>query len=150
MIVIIGILATLLIQSFDSLRGKAERAKCESNLRSLFVATASYVEDQKTWPQISTQDYGKPAYVDAWVAALTPYGIARINWICPSAQRAFENIDYVAKPRLDYMPTPFGPEPREPYMYSMQPWFIERGDVHGSGNLMIFTDGKIRAVKGNN
>ena len=26
---------------------------------------------------------------------------------------------------------------------SRQPWFIETGDVHGNGNLIIFTDGSI-------
>jgi hypothetical protein len=24
-----------------------------------------------------------------------------------------------------------------------QPWFVETGDVHGNGNLVVFTDGSI-------
>ncbi len=30
-----------------------------------------------------------------------------------------------------------------PHKWPRQPWFIETGDVHGNGNLIIYTDGSI-------
>jgi hypothetical protein len=48
---------------------------------------------------------------------------------------------------LDYMPMPFDDKPTTPHQWSRQPWFVEIGDVHGNGNLIIFTDGSISDLK---
>ncbi len=34
-----------------------------------------------------------------------------------------------------------------PHQWPRQPWFVEAGDVHGHGNLIIFTDGSISDLK---
>src|ERR1700730_521281 len=34
-----------------------------------------------------------------------------------------------------------------PHEWPTQPWFIETGDVHGTGNLIVFTDGSISDLK---
>jgi hypothetical protein len=55
------------------------------------------------------------------------------------------NPDYL-KPentRIDYIPMPFDDKPTTPHQWPRQPWFVEAGDVHGHGNLIIFTDGSI-------
>ena len=49
--------------------------------------------------------------------------------------------------RIDYVPTPFDDKPTTPHEWPRQPWFIETGDVHGNGNLIIFTDGSIAETK---
>jgi hypothetical protein len=46
--------------------------------------------------------------------------------------------------RLDYMPMPFDDKPTTSHQ---QPWFVETGDVHGSGNLLVFADGSIGDLK---
>ncbi len=51
-----------------------------------------------------------------------------------------------AHARIDYIATPFDDKPFTPHQWPRQPWFIESGDVHGNGNLLIFTDGSISEV----
>lgn len=147
-IVIIMILATLLFPAVAGIRGKAERASCESNLRGLYVGANSYIQEHGSWPQISTKDLQKPPYAKAWITALEPYAISRKNWICPSVQRSMGNPDYYKDQatRVDYYATPFDSKAQSPYRWPTQPWFIERGDVHGDGNLIIFTNGHIKSL----
>lgn len=135
------------VGAYDSVKGKAARASCAANLRGLYTATTSFVEEQGHWPQISTQDIKKPAYAEAWVGALSKYGIASRNWICSSVQLALRGHDFVAYPRVDYLGMPFGPEPRAAYQWPNQPWFVERGDMHGDGNLLILTNGRLLSLE---
>lgn len=146
-IVIIAILSVMAAQAYSSLRGKAERASCVNNLTGLYAAASAYVTDQGQWPQISTRDVHQPAYAEAWIAALSPYGISGKNWICNSVQYALKGHDYAAYPRVDYLAMPFGPEPRAAYQWANQPWFVERGDMHGDGNLMVFTSGQVKSLQ---
>ena len=69
--------------------------------------------------------------------------------ICPTIQTLMENPDYTQpeNARLDYMPMPFDDKPTTPHQWPRQPWFVETGDVHGNGNLIVFTDGSIRDLK---
>ena len=50
------------------------------------------------------------------------------------------------KERIDYYPTPFDNKEITPHRWAEQPWFIERGAVHGAGNLMIFPDGSVKTL----
>jgi type II secretory pathway pseudopilin PulG len=94
-ITVIAILATMLLPTFDLIRKHADKAKCSNNLRNLYVAANSYVQQNMHWPQIDTtliQD--KPAdFAKAWIAALQPFGIDRVNWICPTVQSELNNPD---------------------------------------------------------
>jgi hypothetical protein len=60
-------------------------------------------------------------------------------------QGMLDNPDYSTPDvaRIDYIPMPFDPKPTTPHEWPRAPWFVETGDVHGSGNLIIFTDGSI-------
>lgn len=147
-IVVISILCLMAYQSFTVIQAKAERSRCESNLRSLYTAAASYVTDQGSWPQIPVDDLDDPAFALAWIDAFTPYKIGRVNWICPSVQKALGNPSYEGNNdvRIDYIPTPFEEGPHTPYQWPTHPWFLERGDVHGDGNLIMFTNGRIRSL----
>ena len=42
---------------------------------------------------------------------------------------------------------PFDDKPMTPYQWPRQPWFVESADVHGQGQLIIFTDGSISDMK---
>ena len=42
---------------------------------------------------------------------------------------------------------PFDNKPRTPYRWGRMPWFVERADFHGQGQLIIFTDGSVQELK---
>jgi len=116
-LVIIGILATLLIPVNGHLRERAQKVQCIANLHSLYVATEAYVQRNGSWPQIFLKNYGAPEdYANAWVAALSPFGIERKSWICPTIQERLHNPDYndPASAWLDYVSTGFDDKPTSP------------------------------------
>lgn len=146
-IVIIAVLAALIFAGIGKLRERAQRIACMANLRSLSTAANLYLQQHGNWPQIPVADAGSSTeeYAEAWITALAQFGPTRKTWICPRIQNLLQNPDY-SKPenaRLDYIPTPFDDKPTSPVEWPRQPWFVEAGDVHGNGNLIIFTDGSI-------
>ena len=142
-IVIIAILAAMITGVTVEMRGRADRVKCTQNLKSLYTATANYIQQQGSWPQIDTSNQTVSAKL--WVATMQPMGLTQINWICPTIQRVLNNPDYTTDDnyRVDYVATPFDAKPMTPYLWPHQPWFVERGSVHGSGNLIIWSNGQI-------
>lgn len=88
-------------------------------------------------------------FATQWIAALTPYGITNKTWICPTIQNLLGNPDYYSagNARVDYTAMPFDDKPMTPHQWPRQPWFVENGDVHGHGNLIIFTDGSVSDLK---
>ena len=149
--VIIGILAVLLIPAISGIQARAQRAQCMANLRSLYTATELYLQQNGSWPQIQSDDSDEndQSFAAGWIAALKPFGPIEKSWICPTIQTLMQNPDYT-KPenvRIDYMATPFDDKPITPHQWPKQPWFIEAGDVHGHGNLIIFTDGSISDLR---
>jgi prepilin-type N-terminal cleavage/methylation domain-containing protein len=150
-IVIIAILAVLAIPAFDTVKLRLEKVHCISNLKSLYVAANTYVQDNHHWPQINPMlvKSAPNEYAKGWIDALTPYHVAKQSWICPTMQRVFGNPDYL-KPgaeRVDYFATPFDTLAFTPHKWNSQPWFAERGDMHGNGNLLIMSDGSIHELK---
>jgi type II secretory pathway pseudopilin PulG len=51
-IIIIVLLASMIIPTMAGLRARADRGKCMSNLRQLYVAASGYVDSQGHWPQV--------------------------------------------------------------------------------------------------
>jgi prepilin-type N-terminal cleavage/methylation domain-containing protein len=151
-IVIIGILATLLFPVLSKMRALAQRVQCTANLRSLYIATELFVQQNGSWPQIrmaSNSDTAQQDYANAWIAALTPFGPTQQTWVCPTIQELLGNPD-LSKPenvRLDYYATSFDDKPTTPHQWPRQPWFGESADVHGNGNLIVFTDGSVSDLK---
>ena len=148
--VVIAILVAMLLPAFDHLKSRAERAACMNNLKSLYVSADAYLQSQGHWPQIPANliQGDSKEYARLWHEALQPYGLSPKNWICPSVQRTTKNPDYL-KPenlRVDYIATPFDDNPIIPRKYPTHPWFAERGDVHGDGNLVVFTNGQIKSL----
>ena len=155
MIVVIAILAAMLLPAISGIAARMERAKCTANLRGLYVAAECYLQDHHQWPQIDANlvaQADSDEYARQWMAALEPYKISKENWHCPTVQKilaAQPSTDSSGTPkeRIDYMATPFDDKEVTPHLWVTQPWFVERGAVHGdSGNLMIFSDGSVKAL----
>jgi len=146
-IVVILILVTLMVPGYESIRGRIEKVACSNNLRQVYVGANSYVQEYGHWPQIDPALLKKSdnAYDEAWIEALLPFGIGRGSWICPTIQRDLGGPDYnqPANYRTDYMAMPFDSKHVTPYQWPTSPWFVERGNVHGDGNLMIQTNGAV-------
>jgi len=146
-IVVIGILGVMATSSFAFLRAKAERAKCVRNLQGLYAAGASYVTDNGGWPQISTLDIEAATFSKAWIEAFRPYGIGHVNWICATVQNGIGDPPHdPTDPRIDYLGTGFDDKPSSPWRWPTHPWFIERANAHGNGNLIIFANGQIKSI----
>jgi len=144
---VVAILVALVFTAVSSMPGRAKRVQCTANLRNLYIAAEEYVQQNGSWPQINTSDSDteEQEYAAAWIAALKPFGPTEKTWICPTIQQLLRNPDYT-KPeniRVDYVATAFDDKPTSPHEWARQPWFIETGNVHGNGNLIIFTDGSI-------
>ena len=148
-VLIIGILLAMILPGFAYLRTRAERSKCMQNLKNIYVSTSVYLQDHGSWPQIDPQKLNTPEYPQEWIKALEPYNLSAPNWICPSVQRALLDPD-VTQPRnrrIDYFATPFGDARHLPYKFARQPWFIERGDMHGDGQLILFPNGEVQSLR---
>ena len=152
-IVVIAILAAMLLPAIANMASRMDRAKCTMNLRGLHVATEFYLQDHKQWPQIDPKlanDHESDEYAKLWMDTLRPYKISKEAWHCPTVQKLLvgDLAPDPAKPkeRIDYYPTPFDSKEITPHLWAEQPWFIERGAVHGEGNLMIFPDGSVKTL----
>ncbi len=150
-VVIIGILAVILIPVFSTFKARAQRVQCTANLRSLNIAANLFVQQNGSWPQIPVGDPDSDdlSYVQGWIAALAPFGPTQQTWVCPTVQSLLGNPD-LSNPthaRLDYIPMPFDDKPTTPYRWSRYPWFIESADVHGNGNLVVFSDGSVSDLR---
>ncbi len=144
-IAVIGVLAILGNFAIQNVRSRAELAQCSSNLRSLYAAFASYVNDKGHWPQVSVELTGH-AYEMEWVNSLRPYGPSEKNWKCPTIERDMTDLDLEGKepPLIHYTPTHFDEHPLTPFKWPNQPWLIEIGDAHGRGPMTILTSGAVR------
>jgi len=151
-VVIIAILATMLMPVIANVIARMERARCTMNLKGLYVGAEGYLQEHLQWPQISTvsmKTQGSDEYAVLWMEALKPYKISEESWHCPTVQKIVaptEAASKVKQKRIDYLPCPFDEKQITPHRWSGQPWFIERGAVHDEGNLIIFSDGSIRAI----
>jgi prepilin-type N-terminal cleavage/methylation domain-containing protein len=146
-IAVILILATLSIPAIELVQSHIERVNCSSNLRQLYVSASAYYQDHRQWPQVNPALLQAPnnAYYEAWIEAYLPYGASRQIWICPTIQRNLGNPDYTqqANYRTDYIVTPYDSKPLTPVTWPSQPWFAERGNVHGTGNLIVLANGSV-------
>jgi prepilin-type N-terminal cleavage/methylation domain-containing protein len=151
-VVIAGVIASISVGAFDSLKNRARRLGCASNLKSLYAATASHVSDKGSWPQISARliNQAPGEYTTRWLETLSPYGITLKQLTCPAAAatRRSNNSDKPeSKPDfVDYIATPFGKGADAPFRYLTQPWFAETTGSHGKANLLILGNGDVQEL----
>lgn len=150
-IAVIGILVVLVLPVVSSVRERAQRANCTANLKTLATGVNLYIQQNGNWPQMdqTTASGTDEQIADWWVHQLEPFRVSRKSWICPTIQNLLGNPDYnqPENARRDYLSTFFDNKPMTPFEWPTQPWFIESGDVHGNGNLMIFPDGSVSDLK---
>jgi len=124
-----------------------DKVTCTNNLRQLYVAANSYIQDHGSWPQVNPALQKQPnnAYGEAWVQAFMPFGVGRASWICPTTERLLGGLDYTQPEnyRTDYLAMPFDLKRMTPFKWATYPWFVERGNPHGNGNLMVQTNGVV-------
>jgi type II secretory pathway pseudopilin PulG len=146
-ILVILILITLLVPALEQVRMRMDKVACSNNLRQLYVGANAYLQDYGRWPQVNPTLLKNPnnAYDEAWIEAFLPFGIGRGTWICPTVQRDLGGPDYTQPPnyRADYVAMPFDAKRITPYQWASSPWFVERGNVHGNGNLVIEANGSV-------
>lgn len=150
-VVIVALLATISFPLFGHLRAKAQNVSCVGNLRILYVGASTYLLDNDMiWPQmpeeIDVSSSEEPMW-EWWLEALRPYGVSKQHWICAAEQASYaqkfsESSDYYGS----YIPTSYEATPNVAYMWSNQPWFIERGQFHGKdhGPNIVMPDGSIQ------
>jgi prepilin-type N-terminal cleavage/methylation domain-containing protein len=157
-IVIVALLATLLLPILASIRSRMEKSGCLANLRNVYLGAHSFVVDHKQWPQIPAGllKAQPEVYAERWIRALEPYKVNEKSWLCPTVQRSLDSAPPDPKnpqskrkkeKRVDYFATPFDARDSTPMKWAKQPWFIERSDMHGNGNLIIYTDGTTAELK---
>jgi len=148
-IAIIGILTVMIFPSLATVRERAEKVICISHLRSLHISLGCYLNDRDIWPQGSYSLVGDEA-AKFWTDALKDYGGGDIKtWQCPTLRRRLtgKGSDDPNVPKIHYTPTLFDDKPMSPRSWPKQPWLIEIGDMHHSGNLIIFTDGHVGSLR---
>jgi hypothetical protein len=74
-----------------------------------------------------------------------PFGAGRASWICPTTERELGGLDYtqLQNHRSDYVAMPFDIKRMTPFRWAAYPWFVEVGNPHGNGNLMVETNGAV-------
>jgi type II secretory pathway pseudopilin PulG len=146
-LVVIMILVILLVPAYEQVRMRLDKIACMNNLRQLYAGANSYVQEYGHWPQVNPALLQAPnnAYSEAWIEDFIPFGISRGTWICPTMERDLGGPDYTqpANYRADYIAMPFDMKRITPYRWAFSPWFIERGNVHGNGNLVMQANGAV-------
>lgn len=147
-ILIVLILVVLFFPIFTTIQSRVESTRCTNNLKNLHVAADTYLQEHRTWPQIKITGSSEQDLANAWIAALRPYGIEPSSWVCPTSQHRLgsPNLADPLNVRIDYLATPFAPGQQIPFKWTNQPWFAERFNEHGNGNLIIFPDGHVESM----
>jgi prepilin-type N-terminal cleavage/methylation domain-containing protein len=147
-VLVVAILAVMMLPVLQHVQARAARSKCIDNMRGLHVAADLYVQEHHSWPQIKNDGVSRTTIATAWIARLQPYGLDQINWICPTMQTLLGNPDLSNSNnvRIDYTATVFDSNPQTPFRWAKQPWFVENGNMHGNGNLIVFPDGHVQEM----
>jgi hypothetical protein len=143
------IMLSMVLPIVSYIRQRTDRANCINNLKNLTGAAQSHMLDHNRWPQFPVGSKAElKSTEEKWIKTLEPYGVTHKHWICPSVQRGLNGPDYTSDKhyRVDYWMSNFSPHPRAPYESMAQPWFVEKQDVHGNGNLVIFADGGVQPL----
>ena len=142
-VVIVLVLASMIYPAVHGITPAAERAVCTTNLRNLHTAFAGYAVEG--WPQIPKGITLGSIQEQKWWrdTARQDLGLGDKAWECPTLKRSFRTFPEDERPLIHYLPTPFGPQPNLANKNSQMPWFIEMGDAHGGGNLIVRQNGTV-------
>ncbi|MFK5920598.1 MAG: prepilin-type N-terminal cleavage/methylation domain-containing protein [Verrucomicrobiota bacterium] len=145
--VVIAVLVSIGVPSYQSQKRSAERAVCMSQMRTIHVALDNYITENNHWPQIPTGIFESDNESDFWkwwILTLEPYGAGEQIWLCPSDKVRKESEDEY---NGSYLPTKFDAHHHTPYRWAAQPWLLERGDLHKKGAHILMLDGSIHSSR---
>ena len=142
-VAILAVLMTLTFPAIEKIRPMAERVVCMNNLRNLRAAFGGYASEG--WPQIPTGiALGSMAEQRWWLEQTEKdLGLSKSTWQCLTIRRQFAKEPEKDRPLIHYLPTPFSKEPYRANKSPQMPWFIEIGDAHGQGNLLVRQNGTV-------
>jgi prepilin-type N-terminal cleavage/methylation domain-containing protein len=142
-VVILAVLVALSFPAYEKIRPAAERALCENNLLNLYVAFSGYAIEG--WPQVPKGiKLGSLAEQRWWLEKTEKdLGLSKNSWQCRTISRHFASVPEKDRPLIHYLPTPFSKEPNRANKSEQMPWFIEIGDAHGQGNLLVRKNGTV-------
>jgi type II secretory pathway pseudopilin PulG len=140
---IVLILGAMIYPAIQSISPRAERVVCENNLRNLRTVFAGYAVEG--WPQVPESiPIGSISEQQWWLdKTKKDLGLAQKNWQCPTLLRMFRKLPDKQRPLIHYLPTPFSEEPNKANTWPQMPWFIEIGDAHGCGVLLVRQNGTV-------
>lgn len=140
---ILAVLATLSFPLYESIRPRFERIVCMNNLKNLRVAFSDYAAGG--WPQVPAGiELGSRQEQEWWLEKTkADLGLPAKSWQCPAIRRMFAREPEKDRPAIHYLPTPFSAEPNKANQWPDMPWFIEIGDAHGQGNLLVRQNGTV-------
>jgi len=142
---ILAVLASLAVPLFETIRPRVERVVCMNNLKNLRVAFGDYAISG--WPQIPEGIGLGSMEEQRWWLEKTKkdLGLTERSWQCPTIRRMFAKEPIQDRPIIHYLPTPFSAEPNKANTpgWEKMPWFIEIGDAHGDGNLLVRQNGTV-------
>jgi prepilin-type N-terminal cleavage/methylation domain-containing protein len=149
-IVVVSVLSTLVAVGYQQSLKKIDSAHCMSNLRGIGVALSSYHADFQKWPQVPEEvKLGSVEEEMFWIESLLPYGLTEKNWRCRTQDRLLKfdsKTPQVAK--IHYIPSLFDGFPLSSQgVHQALPWVMEIADVHGNGNHVLMSDGRVRTYK---
>lgn len=142
-VAIIAVLVALSFPAIEKTRPMFERAVCMNNLKNLHVAFAVYATEG--WPQIpSGIPLGSLAEQRWWLEKTEKdLLLSKNTWQCLTIRRQFAGAPEKDRPIIHYLPTPFSKEPNRANKNAQMPWFIEIGNAHGQGNLLVRQNGTV-------
>ncbi|HRQ87568.1 MAG TPA: type II secretion system protein [Bacteroidia bacterium] len=143
---IVVLLAALLVPISDTLRKRAEKAKCISHMRAIHSSLSAHLLDKGSWPQMPDGErWDENKFYQFWITSLEPYGSSQATWLCPSDKLLLQMKQSDMKDQYfgTYVPTAFDKNPSSPVRWN-QPWLIERGNFHGKGGHMLMPDGSVQ------
>jgi len=140
---IVLILVAMIYPALEKITPRAEMVACMNNLRNLRTAFSVYATDG--WPQIPKGiALGSNEEQRWWIEQTKKYlGLSEKAWRCPTIARLFKSSSEDERPIIHYLPTPFSAQPNKANKNPQMPWFIEIGNAHGSGNLLVRQNGTV-------
>ena len=140
---IVLILVAMVYPALEKISPKAEMVVCIGNLRNLRSAFSVY--STEGWPQIPRGIALGSNDEQLWWLEFTKknLGLSEKTWRCPTITRLFRSSPEADQPLIHYLPTPFSAQPNRANKNAQMPWFIEIGNPHGDGNLLVRQNGTI-------
>jgi len=145
-VVIILILVALVGPNIQNAMARTEGIVCTGKLRNLWNYFSGSLQDGQGWPQVPAGvPIGSVQEQQWWLDySSSTMGLRSNAWQCPTITRSTRSTNGSMQSfPISYLPTLFDAKPETPYKWPSMPWFMEVGNAHGNGNLIIRGDGAV-------